>query len=293
MKILLISLQMILLLGILNGKARIFSNNAGKDITLDELGRELMAYDVIFFGEEHGNPTLHQLQRELLPCLQKTGQSLILSFEMWERDTQSVLDAFLASEITEDDFVKRSRVWNNYPSDYRPLIMFAKEQQLQTIAANVPQVYAAMVARGGWDFIHDLPLEQRKMIATRLNAPDDAYRASFYETMNRMGGHVFDKTILENYYKAQCMKDETMAESIYMALQEHPDARVLHFNGTFHSQDFLGTVARLQTLAPELKIAVISPMPHDDWRELMPDQNQIKAGTHLILLPKDNDGEQQ
>jgi uncharacterized iron-regulated protein len=293
MKKLTIVILLFLLLSLLGAQARIVSSKSGKDINIKTLGKELRKYDIIFFGEQHGNPTIHDLQKAVLPHLLQRKRPLILSFEMWERDTQDVLDAYLAGETTEEMFIEASRAWSNYASSYRPLISFAKEHKLPAIAANVPREYAGRTARNGWDFVDTLPLEERKWIAQELTAPKDKYREEFMLTMLGMGGEHFSENNLENYYKAQCMKDDTMAESIVTALENHKNARVIHFNGVFHSQEFLGTVSRVRAALPKAKIAVITPVADDDWQSLKADKSLKALGTHLILIPPYNEGEQE
>jgi len=40
-------------------------------------------------------------------------------------------------------------------------------------------------------------------------------------------------------FAAQVARDDTMAESIQHALQQHPGYKVLHLTGSFHSEAFL------------------------------------------------------
>ena len=64
--------------------------------------------------------------------------------------------------------------------------------------------------------------------------------------------------MLESVYAAQCLKDDTMAESIANFLQQQPHTKVIHYNGEFHSDYHLGTAQKLKLLDPQLKIAVIA-----------------------------------
>lgn len=284
MKKVIISLIAILMLSGLSAELRIVKSKSAKDISLKALGKDLKHYDVIFFGEFHDNASIHKLQRELLPYLVDGSRKLVLSFEMWERDTQELLDAFLADKIDEQSFIEGSRAWSNYQDSYRPLILFAKEHRLAVVAANVPREYAGRSSRSGWDFVEDLPSEERALIAAQLTAPDDAYREAFIQTMQGMGSHAFEAESLERFYQAQCMKDDTMAESIVIALDYYKAARVIHFNGAFHSQNGLGTVSRLQKALPQLKIAIINPIMHEDWQSLKVDKSMRASGTHLLLM---------
>jgi uncharacterized iron-regulated protein len=261
----------------------ILSSETGARLDLQELSQDLQSYDLIFFGEWHGEKPLHGLQRELLEVLLKSERKLILSFEMWERQSQEYVDAFLADKISEEEFVKKSEAWPNY-EDYQPLIHLAKEHKLQVVAANVPRPYASRTAKEGWDFTKELPPEERALIAAKLTAPEDDYRKAFFQTMGSMSGHPMKAESLQRMYEAQCMKDDTMAESIAIALKESPKAMLLHFNGDFHSRSFLGTVSRAKAAMPELKIAVLSPLMVEEIDEFKLDKEAASAGTHIMLM---------
>jgi uncharacterized iron-regulated protein len=284
MKKLLTLVLLILLIFGLAAEISIIKAESGARLDAKSLGKDLRAYDVIFFGEWHGDQHLHQLQSQILPGLLDDERELILSFEMWERDTQEHLDAFVAREMPEEEFTRMSRAWPNY-RDYRPLLIFAQKQNLKAVAANIPRIYANRTAKEGWDFVKTLPPEERAWIASELTAPDDDYRQAFFETMGNMSGHPLNQESLQSMYMAQCIKDDTMAESIALALRNSPKARVIHFNGDFHSRSFLGTVSRLQNALPDKKIAVITPQVSADTEALMQKEDAGMPGTHLILMP--------
>lgn len=246
------------------------------------VAKELATYDVIMFGELHDIEALHKLQEELSQVLVDLFPNLALSFEMWERDMQPIVDQYLAENLSEAEFLKQSRAWTNY-EDYLPLINLAKQRRLEVIAANIPREYATRVAREGWEFVDNLPEDERKLIARKLTAPDDDYRKEFVETI-RMGGHEFSDKDLENYYRAQCIKDDTMAESIADFIKRSPGTKVIHYNGDFHSRNRLGTVSRLQILMPNLKIAVLSPHPTEDLENPILPLSMEHRADYLILF---------
>lgn len=283
-KILYLSLLLAFGIKLSAAEITILSSETGARLELQELSQDLQSYDLIFFGEWHDNQPLHSLQRELLADLLGSERELILSFEMWERPSQEYIDAFLADKISEEEFVKKSEAWPNY-KDYQPLIHLAKKHKLQVVAANVPRPYASRTAKEGWDFTKELPPEERALIAAKLTAPDDAYRKAFFQTMGDMSAHPMKAESLQRMYEAQCMKDDTMAESIAIALKESPKARLLHFNGDFHSRHFLGTVSRVKDALPGLKIAVLSPLSVEHIKEFKLNKAEASAGTHIMLMP--------
>ena len=284
MKYIIVILIIIMNLAILSAEEyRIVDSRTGKTLSLQQMANELKKYDLIFFGEYHDNTTLHKLERELLPLLD-TKRELILSLEMFERDVQSDLDAYIEGWLTEDEFLAKSRPWSNYKDDYRPLIEYAKQKKLTVIAANIPRSIAGKMARTGPDFTDTLPEEDKKWLPNKISYPDDSYKKAFLETLENMHSPMMNNNP-DWLYQAQCLKDETMAESIVNALKIKPKARVLHFNGDFHSRYFSGTVSRVQEILPKKKIAVISPSCRENWQTANLTAEEKNAGTYIIFLP--------
>lgn len=284
MRSLILILALLLLFGLAWAQNYQFvTAKSGKDLSLDKLAKQLVKYDVIFFGEFHGDPNVHAAQRELLPLLHAQDPRLILSFEMFERDVQGSVDEYLEGKISEQDFLAASRPWSNYETDYRPLVEFAKSKQQKAIAANVPRRLAGKAARGGRAFFDDLTEEDKVLMALQVHSPDGAYKQRFLETMqgNGVHGDPNNTELYDNMYLAQCLKDDTMAESIVRYLELFPKHRVIHFNGDFHSREFLGTVERLLLRSKKIKVAVIAPL-YD--MEKLPSKAE-KIATYLLKIP--------
>lgn len=263
---------------------RIVKSANGKTLELQALAKELAKYDIIFFGEFHDNATIHKIQRDILPLLDGKRE-LILSFEMFERDVQSDLDAYVEGWTSEEQFLAASRPWGNYATDYKPLVEYAKEHKLSAIAANVPRRLAGMLTRQGLGFREQLEDSELQWLPAKHTYPDDDYKKAFYATMSGMGAHGMDSG-MELIYMAQCLKDDAMAESIVRAISNKPKARILHFNGDFHSRSFLGTVSRVKDALPKLKLAVIAPVYNQNWQTATLTEEDKQAGNYVILLPE-------
>jgi uncharacterized iron-regulated protein len=234
---------------------------------------QLAHADVVFFGEQHDDPETHRAEAELLDAIGQTGRPVVLSLEMFERDVQPVVDDYIAGRIGERDFLARSRPWERYATDYRRLIELAKEHHWRVVAANVPRTLASAIGRKGLAALDTLTAHDRTNAARENQCPRDDYHARFMESMQShsagagpsVAGDSLPTATAERFYLAQCVKDETMAESIVNARLAAPrDAIVVHFDGAFHSDYSQGTVARVKRREPGWTIAVLSAVPVAD-----------------------------
>jgi len=230
------------------------------DLRVDGILKEWKDRNVIVVGELHGNPGAHLAQLEALKVMVADGGKLALSTEQFERDVQEHLDAYLADEITEAEFLQKSRPWPNY-ADYRPLIEFCKANNVHVIAGNIPRPLASRIFKEGVDSFEDFSEEEKSWSAAELHAPPGAYKDKFMGVMGGTDGH---SDRLESMYAAQCIKDDTMAESITKWLNANPGGRVLHINGAFHSAGGLGVPEKLEAMLPEVKLGLITCVQGDE-----------------------------
>lgn len=228
-------------------KAYVFFDKNGKRTSYKKLLRKSEKADVVLFGEYHNNPIAHWLELELLKDLQPK-RTLILGAEMLERDNQEALDRYLQGAIDQKGLDTLARLWNNYKTDYKPLVDFAKTHQLPFVATNIPRQYANLVYKKGIQALDTLPSSEKQWIV-RLPFPYDG-TLSQYEKIKKMSGHN-----TENLSMAQAIKDATMAESIWMHLK--PNTLFVHFNGSFHSDYYQGIGWYLKRERPNLRILTI------------------------------------
>ena len=242
----------------------------GQALSLDRAVALLAHHDVVFLGEQHDNDVGHRAQLDLTRGLLEHHGDLAISLEMFERDVQHLLDAYLAGDLSEEAFLVDARPWGNYAEHYRPAIELARERGLVVLAANVPRPLAARVAREG--LMRVLPQPHTPRIAL---APPGEYRERFNAVMSTHGG--VDGFVSDNVFASQCIKDDAMAESIADALAR-PDAPVVvHWCGRFHSDYGLGTVERLSWRRPDLRIAVVTMSPMEDLAAPLSDDERARA----------------
>ncbi|MFT4540062.1 MAG: putative iron-regulated protein [Planctomycetota bacterium] len=265
----------------LTGSPRTVDTQTGESVSIDQLADALTDYDVIFLGEEHDNTAVHELQFELTRALHERRDEVALSLEMFERDVQNELNFYLLGVIDEESMLERTRPWSNYERHYRVGIEYARANDLDVIAANCPRSLAAKVASEGIAAVLG-----SGYVASNVTTWDSAYRARFDAVMSGHGG--MDSS-MDKFYAAQCVKDDTMAESIAHYIRDHASdqPQVVHWCGRFHSDYHLGTVSRLAQRNPDLKIAVISCISGlRTYRDLTEDERRL--GQYVWLVPPAN-----
>lgn len=269
---------------------KIVESESGKPYQLDAMAKELLNYDVVFFGELHDDSLLHHLQAELFSKMTDLDQDVVLSMEMFERDNQNVLTNYVTGQINYEEFSSSARLWPNHETDYEPLLQIAKKSKRDVIASNVPRRYASLLAKEGQTALENINPDEKSFIADKLLVLDDRYKKEFYATMQGMFDHGMPNKAgqdrILNIYKAQCLKDDTMAESINNYLIDNPGKKVLHINGDFHSRYFLGTAQKLALMNSKLKTAVISPVAFSPEDKLEWSPEHSDAGDYLILITR-------
>lgn len=232
-----------------------------KTLSVQQVATRLANADVVVVGEYHGHHASHLLQAQLQLALFQQQPRQVLTMEQFETDQQPALNAYLAGSSGESEMIEDTGAWANYTASYRPLVEFAVGNQLPVVAANAPAAIVRCVGREGATALDHLTSEQRTFLAQQPFADTPAYRQRFDDAMG--ASHNADDTMtqrLDNSYKAQLLRDNTMAEYILQARHDYPDHQILHINGNFHSEQHQGTVALLHQRAPGLNIAVISPV---------------------------------
>lgn len=263
-----------------NYKAYQFYDQKGKEIKTDKLVRELAKYDVVFFGENHNNSINHWLQLKITEALykKKNGQ-LILGAEMFERDNQAQLDQYVEGKIDAKTLKDSARLWNNFSTDYKPLVDFAKNKKLKFIATNIPRRYASQTAKEGIESLNALP-EKDKVYMAELPIKVTLETPGYPEMKTMMGEHA-DGTKVMNFISAQAIKDATMAESI---LKNYESGKTfIHYNGNFHSKEFGGIYWYIRQKNPNLKMAVISVFESENPELKVPEKEYIPTNFNLII----------
>jgi len=257
---------------------RVFDTRLKTFTDFESMLADLARADAVFVGEQHDDPNTHRLELAIVEGLTERKVPVVVALEMFERDVQSTMDEYAAGSLPEDRFVKDSRAWPRYATDYRPLVEFARANHLRIVASDVPRRIAADVGKTGLSAL-DVLGGDRRLAAREPACPTSG---DYYDRFSAaMGEHAGSNS---NFYFAQCIKDETMGESVADAFQKNSAGRVtiVHVNGAFHSDFGEGAADSARRRMPGRRVAVVSVMPVENLDTLKPDDDDLKRADYLL-----------
>lgn len=253
-----------------------FFDKKGKKLSYNKVLKTSCNSEVILFGEHHDNSVVHWLQLEFTKDLAER-KDLVLGAEMIESDNQNQLNQYLKGEINQKAFDTLARLWPNYKTDYKPLVDFAKEKNIPFIACNIPRRFASLVFKNGFEALEKLTDEEKSWISP-LPIMYDATLPGYVKMMEEMGGHGG-----ANMPKAQAVKDATMAYFIHKNQKEN--SIFIHYNGTYHSDNFEGIYWYLKSANPNLKILTIATVSQKDILKL--EKEHYNKADFILVVDED------
>ena len=159
--------------------------------------------------------------------------------------------------IDESTYEENSHLWTNF-ADYKPMMVFANENNIRFVATNVPRRYARMVSDFGIEVLDSLDKNVYQWLAPMPLKVD--YNEVIYtfigESFKQMGSAPMMKKNVQNIVAAQALKDATMAHFIAKAM--NPCDFFFHFHGELHSAFHSAIAYYLKQYAPDKKICTIS-----------------------------------
>ncbi len=257
----------------------IFDKN-GKSVKYDKMLKQLQEADVVLFGELHNNSICHWLEFEVAKDLYgAVGNKLVLGAEMFETDDQIILNEYLSGTIKHKHLTAEAKMWNNYSTDYKPLIEFAKENKLKFVATNIPRRYANLIARKGKAELANLSTEAKLyMMPLPLNVNMELKCYKMFIEMDMGHGEQTPPQMAE----AQASKDATMAHFITKNRTE--GQLFVHYNGAYHSDNFESIYYYLKQANPNLKIVTISTTEQENVDSL--NEEEKGKADFIITTPE-------
>ena len=235
------------------GIGQILDLKAGNVITFDQLIDQIASKDLIFIGEVHDNPEHHLIQVQILQGLMSCCGPVSVAMEFFEKPQQSILDRYDRGELKESEFLEEVD-WGSDYHFYRPLIRMAKQHGGEVLAINAPRHVVRKVARKG---LEGLDESERSKIAKEIDLSNKAHRAYVREAYEQ---HTHgDLKKFDYFYEAQCVWEDTMAESLAEHLKGN-EGKVVVIAGNGHIRNKFGVPDRTIARTP-VSMVTIMPLP--------------------------------
>lgn len=243
---------------------RIVESAGDREISTAELQASLSEAKYVVVGEKHYTPSVQAVEGQLMQLWadSRVGQKLGFGWEFLahteqsknQRSWQDVVDG----KSTVEDFLKATQGKSGVV--YSPVLNVALQSKIEVLGLNLTRGQKSPVVAGGISALDPVLLPQGYQ---RLG---NNYRERFEEAM---GGHVKPEQF-DNYFEAQCLTDDVMADQ---AARAPVDALFL-IAGSFHVDYYDGTVARLKARDPKgvsvtIRILDASDYNQDELRELV------------------------
>ncbi|RLB33089.1 MAG: hypothetical protein DRH20_13900, partial [Deltaproteobacteria bacterium] len=209
---------------------RIIHLSSGRELTFDQLIKEVGAKRLVFVGEIHDDPEHHLVQVQILQALMARRGFDAVAMEFFQRIHQVVVDRYMEGELDEKAFLQAvdwEKSWSYDYSLYRPLVLQTRNQGARLLAVNAPGSVVRKVARRG---LEALSASERALIARDIDLGNQRHRR-FVRRVFESHTHR-DLKEFEFFYQAQCVWEETMASNIAESLRHGgPKTVVLCGNG--------------------------------------------------------------
>ncbi|MFH1626364.1 MAG: ChaN family lipoprotein, partial [Pseudomonadota bacterium] len=192
---------------------------------------------LVYVGEKHDRYADHLVQLEIIRGLHQHHPKLAIAMEMFQRPYQKALDDYVSGKTEEKTFLKESRYFGTWMFNYhlyRDILLYARDRRIPVIALNLDHEIVRKVSQKG---LASLTEEERQLIPEDMDFSDENYRQrleSVFETHREQFSDEDGPHNFENFYQAQVVWDEAMAENIRRFLADNPDYHLVVLAGNGH-----------------------------------------------------------
>lgn len=229
--------------------------------------QSIASAEVVYLAEKHTSVAAHAAQLEILQALAEKGD-VVIALEMFQRPFQEPLEAYIAGTLTEAELVAQTEYETRWGFDwelYAPIIRYAKENKIPLVALNTPAEVTRKVAREGLESLAGDDLTYIPPIA-EIDLSNETHREWISEVFEAHGGAGHSLNF-ENFYAAQVLWDETMAEQVVAQLEADPERQVIVLAGEGHVAYGYGIPSRVVRRQPEVKQASVRFLPAGETAE--------------------------
>ena len=197
----------------------IISTKLGKPVSFEELLADLNSCQIVYIGEKHTNASDHRIQLEVIQAIFKKHSNLAVGMEMFDHTYQDVLNMWSAGELDQKDFLKKSHWYANWRFDfslYHEILEFIKENHIRLVALNIPNYIPPKIREGGIDNLRE---DEKEHLPQQIDTSKTAHRDYLQTVFDDHKHHFRGEVEFENFYTAQSVWEDAMAETIAQNLK--------------------------------------------------------------------------
>jgi uncharacterized iron-regulated protein len=242
------------------------------------------AAKVVYIGEMHSNFQAHAAQRRIIEELERRHPGKVaVGMEMFREPQQPVLDRWVKGELSELQFLKEARWYDNWGSDfghYRGILELARDRKLDVVALNPSKETQKAFAAAGFG---PLPPElaekvpdtdfndpyQRIMLqaifaghdtghgsAARPADPEEHWMEAAAREQRKAAAK---EKMFDSFFRTQVLWDESMASRVvdYLKSPAGEGKKMVVIAGGFHVRHGLGVPRRVLRRAAWPQVIVL------------------------------------
>lgn len=192
----------------------IVSSQTVAAVSFEGLLKEIETSRVIYVGEKHTSRESHRIQLEVIQALFEKFPNLAVGMEMFDHTYQEVLDQWSAGELDQKDFLKKVHWYANWRYDfslYQDILNFIKDNHIRLVGLNVPNHIPPKIREGG---IESLREDEKNHLPQEIDLSIKAHRDYVQNVFENHKHHFRGEVEFDNFYAAQSVWEDTMAEAI-------------------------------------------------------------------------------
>ena len=230
--------------------------------------------DVIYVSERHDDDRHHRYQLALLKEMRARGIPFAVGWEMIEVDQQQSLDLLLSGEkeaATLLEEVRWEENWSRSSRFYERILRWAAAEEIENVGLSVSRSLTSSVAKG-----KPLTAAEKRKLPRGFPMPPGGLR----HFARQMDGHPgVTRATIEDYYRAQLVREQTIAASILAFQARRPGVKLVVLLGRGHSSTKYG-VPWFVRQKSQLRQFILHPWPVDE--DELDDPQQPKARGYRV-----------
>ncbi len=245
---------------------------------------------IVYVGESHTEFSSHLNQLKIIKAMYKKDKNMVIGMEMFQKPYQKYLDAYIEGKITEKEMVIKTEYFKRWKYDYelyRPIISFAKKHKIRILALNIDREITKKVVSEGMDALDD---KQRAQVPTSIDFSNTKYKEQLRMIYGMHQTERFKN--FEQFYHAQLIWDESMANNMVTFMQKNPKYNMVVLAGNGHIMHGHGIPSRVERRGfKDYTIALNFTKPEPGIADylLYPSSITTKKATKLGVYLKDGD----